>query len=534
FRLQASGSRQISNNTTVKIPAQVVLSEEEINSFSLDYKSSSSFSIKAGKASSTNIYEYCIINTNDIEAGIGLDKPEELTWKDITSSDAVNISNTKNSCDDGSLIYIRRKAVKSLGDDDYKLASNTYLLETIKYPGNVAMDENCQLDSIAGVCRSDNSEGYLSFSFFSPGSGAVTRLKFGTGENDMKEIGTSDFKSVVTANEGANKEEYGYIIKTTIYSTSALEKYLAADAESVTLKGIYCIGDGTEFCTLEESLVSLTLHRASKVIVPGEVLKAQIKTSLPGLTDIDRIGYTKSIERVYLSNRTAANGFTEDADQNVFRTVIKLGDSSSINNNQDSVISGIKYAGIDLTEEHYKVYEMADDTSAHNDKYLIVEFYADLIEQDPNITIRDESAAIVILLKNGERLSDVTMKLVSSARLSAGCTGASINPELIEETQNVTTTVNQVPTSVSQPNRDYYLEYELNIPGYTGLIVTNAIFMNTSVLLDTDSANGRVYLSVAKLKEIMQNKTETQSGNVILIFNNGFKITKGYSLTLIK
>ena len=61
FRTKATKSKQVSNNSTIKIPAQVPLTSEETESFSLEYISSNSFTIKAALATSEKPYEYCII-----------------------------------------------------------------------------------------------------------------------------------------------------------------------------------------------------------------------------------------------------------------------------------------------------------------------------------------------------------------------------------------------------------------------------------------------------------------------------------------
>lgn len=529
FRLQAGKAKQMSNNTTVKIPAQVLLSQEEIDSFKFEYKSSSSFAITASKASESTPYEYCIINTSDSSDGVSINTPEKLKWKEITDSDEIYVSNTKNSCDNGSKIYIRRKAVNNLGDDDYKLGSNIYKLQTINYPGNVTADENCSMSSIAGVCRKENSDGNLSFSFFSPTNGVITSLKFGKDADNMKELDSSDFESEYYLNTGANSEEFKYIIHTTIFSTAALESYIESGKNSVELTGIYSIGNSTEYCSIEESLVKLTLYRASKVIIPDDSLKTKLKEGIPGMTDADRIGYTKTIRRVYMSTRVYGEEYQENADQDVFRTVIKLG-----NPDQTVNVREIQYDGIVLNDTNFDTFQMTDEASENKDKYLVIQFYAAEIEQNPNITTRDKSAQFTIKLDNDEKLTDVTMILLSSAKLKQGSSGVSINPDLIEEERTVTSTVNGVVSTWPEPNRDYYIEYEVNISGYEGLLVTNAIYKNKSIFLENDSANGKVYLSVKKIKEIAEDATTTLSGNVEIIFNNGFKITRGYNLILTK
>ncbi len=532
FRLKATSSKQISNSTTIMVPAQVKLSNSETESFSLEYKSSSSFAIKAGMAGETNKYEYCIINKDDIDAGITLDKPEELTWKEISSPDEVSIANTKHSCDEGSKVYIRRKASGKLGDDDYKIASNVYTLcSEIRYPGDVTADGDCELSTIAGTCRNDNSEGYLTFSFFSPTNGTITKLRFGKSASEYKELSSSDFKSVVSENNDQSDPDTRYIITTTIYSTAGLESYLNSnqDTNGITLKGMYCIGNSTEYSGFDDALVKITLYPASSAINPGVELKDKLKRNL-SLTDADRIGYTKSIKRVFMSNRTYGEEYTDDADQEIFRTVIRVGRAG-----QSTTVSSIEYDSINISgNNNYRVYEMTDTQAGENTEYLVVEFDAAKIEKISGITARDTDTRFVITLSNGEKISDVSMNLLSSAKLKSGSTGASFNPDLIDEYKNVTNSTNGGSGVAQEPNRDYYIEYELNIPGYTGLTVVDARFDDTSILYDTDSSKGRVYLSVRKIKNYIEGIEEIKSGYVTIVFSNGFRITKGYRLTLLR
>lgn len=532
FRLKATTSKQMSNSTTIMIPAQNKLSNAETESFSLEYKSSNSFVIKAEMASDTNRYEYCIINKDDVDAGITLDKPEELTWKEISSSEEISITNTKHSCDEGSKVYIRRKAAGKLGDDDYKLASNVYTLSSgIQYPGDVTADGNCDLASIAGTCRSENSEGYLTFSFFSPTNGAITKLKFGKSATDCKEIASGDFKSVVSENADQSNPDTKYIITTTIYSTSAIESYISSgqNENGTTLTGMYCIGNSTEYNEFENSLVKLTLYNASAAIDPGSALKDKLKSGL-NLTDADRIGYTKKINRVYMSNRSFGEEYTDDADQEVFRTVIKIGRPG-----QSTTVSSVEYDSINITGDgNYTVYQYTDTQAEGDVEYLVIEFHAEKIEKITGITTRDTDTKFVITLSNGEKVNDVTMNLLSSAKLKSGSTGASFNPDLIDEYKSITTNSNGSPALSQEPNRDYYVEYEVNIPDYIGLTVIDARFDDISILYDTDSSNGRVYLSVRKIKNYMDGVEEIKTGYVTLVFSNGFKITKGYRLTLLR
>ena len=182
----------------------------------------------------------------------------------------------------------------------------------------------------------------------------------------------------------------------------------------------------------------------------------------------------------------------------------------------------------------YKIYYLEDDSTINKDKYAVIELYVDILEKNPGITVRDENAKLYVTLSNGEVLSDVTLNLMSSAKLKSGSTGATFNPDLVEATKTVTTTVDGNTTTKEEPNRDYYIEYEVNISGYSGLTVMDATWNGSSILYDTDSSKGRVYISIAKVKALAQGATSTETANVVIRFSNGFCITQGYRLTLLK
>lgn len=524
FRTKASKSRQISNNTTVKIPAQEKLTEEEIASFGLEYISASAFTIKAGLASEKQPYEYCIVGKKSVDDGIDLTTPEKLSWKAITSADVITISNTKNAYDNGSMVYIRRKASGSLGEDEYKIASDTYTLSTgLNYPGNATADGTSEFERVVGTCRKENSESHIQFSLYCPGNAVITKLKFGKDDSDSKELGADDFKSVVTENENPQGTDDKYIITTTIYSTKTLESYVTANNnEEITLTGTYCIGNTTEYCDFDGSPLKLTLKAASHIILPGDALKETIASKVSELADIDRIGFTRAINRVYMSNRKyGQNGYTDNADHDIFRALIKLGAKEDT----PVTVNQVKYDGVSVME-YVSTYTFDDE----DDRYIIIEMDADRIEDMPGITQTDTAVPVYITLNNGEILSELTMKLTSSAKLKDGSTGATFDPSVVKAYKTVS---NENGGTTEEPNRDYYIEYRVNISGYEDLLALSATFNGRSVVYDIDSAQGRIYLSIEKIQEYAAQFGATQTGFVEITFSNGFKITKGYRLTLL-
>ena len=534
FRTKATKSKQVSNNSTVKIPAQVPLTTEETQSFSLEYIGSNSFTIKAGLATAEQPYEYCIIGKSSIDEGVDLTKPEKLTWKTITSADAVTVTNTKNAYDNGSMVYVRRKASGNLGDDDYKLASDIYTLSSdLSYPGDPEAQGTSEFERIVGTCRKENSEGYITFALYCPANVTITKLKFGTSDSEYKELNPEDFKSVTAENGEHQGDNDKYIITTTIYSTKQIESFLTSNSSDteVKLTGVYCIGNTTEYNDFDKSPLKLTLKPASHVIIPDETLIEKIKSNVTALEDVDRIGFTKAIKRVYMSDRKyGTNGYTADnADKDIFRTVIKVGAKRET----PVSVSSVKYDNvtISLTGEYIKTYTFEDETN----QYIVLEMDADKIEDLAGITLKDTNAPVYITLDNGEVISELTMNLMSSAKLKDDSTGATFDPNAVKAYKTVTVIEENGTTIISEePNRDYYIEYKVNISGYEDLTADSATFNGVSVIYDVDSAKGRVYLSVERIQEYAKTFGMTQTGYVEIGFSNGFRITSGYRLTLLK
>ena len=133
FRVPATAKKQMSNTTTVFIPGQTRLSDEEFNSIKIEYVDKSSFKLTFEKASYSDPYEYCIISAKDLKEGVTIDSFNEIHWVTVTDKRAFTVEKEKNNATEGSKIYVRKKAVRKLGISGYTLASTYKLFTTISY-----------------------------------------------------------------------------------------------------------------------------------------------------------------------------------------------------------------------------------------------------------------------------------------------------------------------------------------------------------------------------------------------------------------
>ncbi len=547
FRTKATASKQISNITTVRIPARQMLTNEEKGSCKLEYRSSTTFAIKAEKASSTNPYEYCIINADDIEAGITLRNHDEIKWHEIASTAEVIISQKKDNVDNSSEVYIRRKAYKSLGNDEYRLASDAMRLAVITYPGDVSAAEGTEMKSIAGVCNKDNPGKYMTFVLYSPSESNISAIRFDDGTHKVQ-LSSSDFRSTVALNNDQSDPDRKYLITTTIMSTAAIDQYAQSfDSNGSTVNSglftvLYTIGASAEV-EKDKSLVSLQLYGASKVNNPsGTAAMEEIAAELSwnGYTAYgDRIGYTTEIERIFQSNRiygTAGYEDFRDADQNEFKFKIDFGTPKNpvAGNDEDVAVKSIMYDNVVLANDgsNYKAeYCTKTDASGREIRYAVITLYADEIEKTTTITARDTAEKLIVSLNNGEVIDSVTMKLIRCATLSKNSTGRTIAITEIPAEKTVTVTNGETTETVTEPNKDYMITLDI-LDGYEGLTVMDVTWAGESILLDADGSS--VWLSVRKMKDASDavSPTGPKTEQVNIIFNNGYSIKRGYILTL--
>lgn len=135
FRMPAQAKKQVSNTTTGIVPGQKALKASEFDSVKeIEYLDSESFKMEFTEASYSNPYEYCIINAKDLREGVTIESYQEIHWVTVSEKKPFVVYKDKNKATEGSLIYIRKKAVRKLGIKDYALASTYEEFARVDYP----------------------------------------------------------------------------------------------------------------------------------------------------------------------------------------------------------------------------------------------------------------------------------------------------------------------------------------------------------------------------------------------------------------
>ena len=230
--------------------------------------------------------------------------------------------------DEGSKVYVRRKANLSLGQTGYALASPAYFVGTVNYPGEVstAAGSLTWLTTVAGKCNGNNPDGFLEFELYSPTESIVSEIRFvdyvsiGTTRDTLKRS-SDEIRSTVRTNTAQDAtDDTRYIITTTITSTAKLDGF-ANDSRTRKMLAYITLEDSTEaFESTDEKGVGLYILPASKVANPSGSTKRgdmiEIAQKLGWLNynpDTDEIEYTTSFERIA--------GSTRDCKQYVFHFI---------------------------------------------------------------------------------------------------------------------------------------------------------------------------------------------------------------------
>lgn len=565
FRTAATSSAQVSNIATIKIPAQTNMPSDITDKAKIEYASKTSFKISVNVASSTSPYEYCIINQDDIKDGIKITDFNKVTWKPINSSSAITVTQTDDKVKDGSLVYIRKKAYKSLGDEEYSIASPWILLGTVCYPGDISTGDGkltC-LTTTVGVCNEDNSEGNLTFTMYSPVSSKIKTLKFY--KSDLSsQVGSTlnlneDFRCSVSLNpSNGGDNDKKYIVTTTIYSTAKLDSAISSNENNVLLAKIKLEDSTTEFVSsTDNGGVELIIHPKTVVNNPGtSSAKANVATELAKAgnsswstynPDKDFASFTTSFTRLYLSNRICPSNTTPNAsihDPHQFRVKLDIGtryipDKTSeggFTTNKVEVTK-IKYDGVEMNAGTYFTVDYADITDDNKPSWqkrmAVITFNVNEIEKNSAVTARDVEKPVVIYLSNGEVIKDVKLKLQSTATLKDSTMAISFIKGSIPEKETTTTTVDgkTSTTEKSLPDK-YQVEFNIFDKNYN-VVCTRASWNGHDVLSGVSTDNGvlTVTLSNSKLNSI--NVGSTITGPLKFTFDNGFVTESGCRLTII-
>ncbi len=532
FRTKATASKQVSNTTTIEIPAQTDIKDADMAKIKVVYTSSTSFEIRVPFAGTTTPYEYCIINTDAQADGVTINSTEDITWKVINSTSPVPISRDKNNAGDGSLVYVRKKATGALGQSGYSLASPAHLIATVKYPGEVSTSNGglTWLTTVAGRCNANNPDGYLSFELYSPTESVVSEIRFvdvvsiGTTRDTLKRS-SNDFTSVVTLNPAPGaSEDKKYVITTTIKSTSKLDSF-ANDSDTRKMVAYITLEDSTEaFESNDERGIGLYILPASKVNNPSGSAKRGDMISIAQQLgwqnynpDTDQIEYSTSFERIANSEN----------DPDEFRIKVDIGtrnvpsDAVGVFTNEPVTVTAIKAEGYTFTEGTGEgcgfTVEYADTLNDCNEEARMAVLVVSAGALERSIGTRNAAVNLSIVLSNGETLTDcASVTFRETASIVGGPYAWTITENSLDESDK------RVEKTVSLKIFRSNYNVSLLTAEWDGHNVTSSI--------DQVGADITVTFSNKFINTIDVDTTKTN--NLTFTFSNGFVLETGFSLTI--
>jgi hypothetical protein len=365
------------------------------------------------------------------------------------------------------------------------------------------------LITTAGVCRTGNSSGYLSFSLHSPTSTTVASINFMDAYGVDK--GTVTCNSTVALNSASTGASDKYIITTNITSTSNLD-------------------------TITEELLfaKITLANSDTIVstaTSGVLLYLYPKSVINNPTDSN---YSAEFKRIYSS--------TEEGDDTYFKFQLDLGtakviDTTAINKytTVDTAISSIKYGkytlsqGTDYTVEYGSYLDDSKNTVA----IATVTVNVSNFEKSSLITSMDQAIPLIVNLNNNEILDDdITVTLISTATIDDIPIAWSITEGSLKETKTSTkTNTDGSTTTVTEEVITYTISLSLFKSTY-GVSISDVTWGGTSIFGSATVTNGKatIYLSNAKINKLTTNSTDTQ--NIVITLSNGFVIKSGCKLTI--
>ena len=544
FRTRATASKQVSNVKTIEVPAQVNLDQAQTDKITITYTSSTSFEINVPFAGTQTPYEYCIINTSDQEDGITINDLEELTWKVINSTTPVPISRDKNNADEGSLVYVRKKAVGTLGETGYELASPPYLVGVVNYPGEISTGVGTitWLNTVAGKCNGSDPDNYLRFDLYSPTNSLISEIQF----VDYVSIGTTrgtltrasgDFDCEwFTNSDPGRTDDTKYVIRTTIKSTAKLNGFAAEERTRKMLAYITLDNSTEAFKSTSEKGIGLYINPASKVANPsgsskrGDMIEIARKLGWSDYNpDTDELDYTDSFERIAGSER----------DISKFRIKIDLGTRKVPSatpgefENETVAVSKITADRHDFTEGDVFTVQYADTVNNYGEETAMAVVVVDTKEMENLIGIRNTPVSLTITLNNGEVLknaANVTFR--ETACIVGGPYSWTITEGKLIETDTVTTTIEGgATTSTTKVHVDKSIELRVFRNDYNVSLIS-VMWGEYNVCDNINKVGGEITLDLSNSLINQIPVTGTQTKSLTFTFDNGFVLDSGFSLTI--
>ncbi|MBR4343151.1 MAG: hypothetical protein IKP88_10705 [Lachnospiraceae bacterium] len=565
FRMKATDKSQVSNITTVTIPGQKPLTTAAKDSIKLEYTSPSTVGLSVSVATDSAPYEYCIITQKDVEDGVTIDNVKELTWNSISDSKQVTI--TKSKAGDGSLIYVRKKAKGKLGEEDYELASPSYELSKLSYPLELSSQEDglYWLSTISGVCRPENTGSYLTFNSYSAVNEVISEIQFVAYDSTTSfttitlKSGTDTFKSVIrelTDEEKSKlpdgKEDYKYLITTTIMSTAAIDSLGTDDTKRELLLN-FKQGNSELVKSTAEHGVAIYIHPKSVIKNPSQSEESAMNSRKIKKVSGDHGEYLTSFSRLYGSTFIYSR-YSSDwkkCDASVFSFVVEIGTKNSpivhsqgeFDSNERN-ITKLEYDGITFTEQ-----DMRDNTypcyvvnyyELNGKRYAIVT--VDTWAMEKNSQIKDDCIEKVlnVYLSDGEVIKDQikitydkTAFVVADDKAAEASSGSWVITGPLNTEITTTTTVGGVPTTTTTlDDLGTVIWLKLKYPSAT-VNLLNVTFKGISICKNITKSGGYIKCEISKelMNRIIESyKTTGVSAFVQFTFDNGYVLSEGYQI----
>ncbi len=521
FITNATSSTQISNITTIEIPAQGAAPDADEYGIGLEYTSSSTLELTVESASSSVPFEYTIVEEDDVL------KVSTAKWISITSSTAVSLDD--DDAPDGSKIYIRKKSVNDMGDDDYAIASaitNLTGSSGITYPSSDTLNSLTTLITTAGICTTANTDGYLTFTMYSRYKTTVSAISFRNVYGITK--GTVTTKSTVSTNKNASSDgSDAYIITTRITST--------ANLDSITDEVLYAditLSNSDKITSTKTTGVLLYLHPAS--VINNDIEDLDLS--------LDEDDFMTDFDRILDSNNTN--------DESKFYFKVDFGTENLIDTDnyssylsEDTAISEIQYDGYTLTQgdtgsttadytvEYTSYYS---DEEERTIRAAIVCVYADRFEDNSIIDSYDSKVYFDITLNTGESFdSDISMELIRTAVIDDAPLAWSISEGSLEETTTITTTYSDGSTSEST---EEVISYEITLTIFDDAYnvgISDVTWGGVSILRSAIAQNGTIIVDLSNPKINTLTTDSSTTNYLVFTLSNGYTITTGCIMTVI-
>lgn len=549
FKKCSTASRQESKITTITIPAQKKMLEtgEADPGAEISYTSTTSFLLSIKAASSTNPYEYTIINKDDY-ANIDYTK---LSWSSLTSSKTVSINS--KSAPEGSHILIRKKAVSSLGKEDFALPSQAKDITPsgIAYPSAATWGTATTISVPAGTINDGDYGKTATFTIYSPTKTTVSTINFADKYGNL--VGRAECVSTVEKNKTTAKASDGsqdYIITTKITSTANLDSNPSVIGE--TLYANIILANGDEIKSDDTNGVILKLTDSTTINKPSDYEK----------TDFGKYynSYMTKFERIYLSK--------ESTDDTYFRFMVDFGtvDFSNSGTTTSLLIDKITYDAYELKQDTYTVASNPtkiaihqaeenayNNSSGNKDALIYYENYTDSdgnaarrayvtihvkdFENNASITNTNQELPFIITMNNGEVLSDqIYMTLLETATLNEAPIAWTITEGgLTESTVSNNYDQNGNPiSSTTNPVNSYSLKLTKTDSNYN-VSVTDVTWGGTSILYGATASGGTINITLSnkKINKLTVSDASTTK-NIEIHLSNGFVISNGCKLTILK